>query len=70
MHRHSNFRDLPFKAYFKKYKLMKERFVSNLTTYVGVDSIRNYIYKSTKVIRFINYNPLSNAKSFVYNILL
>jgi hypothetical protein len=46
-------------AYLKKYELMKDRFISNLRTYVGVDGIGNHMYKNMKVIRFTNFNPLS-----------
>jgi hypothetical protein len=49
---------------------MKERFVTNLRTYVGVDGIGNYMYENTKVVKFTNYNLLSDTESFVYNVLL
>jgi hypothetical protein len=57
-------------AYLKKYELMKDRFISNLRTYVGVDGIGNHMYKNMKVIRFTNFNPLSDVESFFYNELL
>jgi hypothetical protein len=69
-HKHLDFEDLPVKSYFKKYELIKDRFISNLRTYVGIDSIGNYLYENRKVIRFTDYNPLSDAESFFYNILL
>jgi hypothetical protein len=69
-HRHLDFEDLSFKAYLKKYELVKDCFILNLRTYVGIDGIGNYLNENTKVIRFTNYNPLSDAKSFFYNILL
>jgi hypothetical protein len=41
-----------------------------MKTYVGVDDIGNYLYENTKVIRFTNYNLLSDAEGFFYNVLL
>jgi hypothetical protein len=69
-HKHPNFEHLPFKPYLKKYELVKDCFISNLRTYVGVDGIRNYLYKNTKVITFTNYNPLTDAEHFFYKVLL
>ena len=47
-HRHPDFEHLPFKYYFKKYELVKDRYISNLRTYIGVDSIGNYLYETQK----------------------
>jgi hypothetical protein len=67
-HGHLDFEQLPFKAYFKKYELVKDCFISDSRTYIEIDSIGNHLYKNTKVIRFTYYNPSSNVESFFYNI--
>ena len=37
---------------------------------VGVNGIRNHLYKNMKVTRFTDFKPLSDVESFFYNILL
>jgi hypothetical protein len=69
-HRHPDFENLPFKAYYNRFELVKERFITNCRIFVGFDDIRNYLYENTKVVRFTDYNPLGAIESFFYNVLL
>jgi hypothetical protein len=60
-HRHPACEDLPFKAYYKRFELVKEDFVTNGKTFVGSDGIKNYLYENTKVVMGPNMIKRPNA---------